>query len=715
VGHRVQLRARGNQHFVYSGRSVLITDLGGLVSGCGTEGFFVENTRLLSRLAISANGEPLKPIAVTPSGGDRLFAYYEVPAAGGVYLTVDTKVSERLVLILSADNFRLDGAAARVELALELEADFADAEEAEKGARQQQAAVECSWDGSGGELWFRYRHPNLDRAVRVRVSGMPSMGWNGASLSTVIELPARGKAGLNLEATPFFDGQALAGDRTPAARERLRTEIPRLFTSNDVVARAWKTATADLASMPFGHPDGPAAPIAGLPLYQQFFGRDTLTTAWQASAAMPSMLHDALTANAALVGSVVDDWYDEEPGKLIHQATAGPLAVLGLNNNLRNYGDYATEPDFLIMLGQYLAWTDDRDTVRSLLPVARRVVDWLERYADLDGDGLIEYQTRSPKGVKNQGWKDADDAIVDEQGRVIEPPIATVELQAYAYAGLQQAALAFALAGGDRAYALELLARAARLRHRINKTFWMPDQGFYAMAFGPDKQPVTSISSNPAHLLACGVAPRARARAVASRLMQADMFSGWGIRTLSADHRAFDPFSYHRGSVWPVENGTAALGFARYGLWPELHRLAEGLFALSDCFVEGRLPESAGGLQRDDAHPHPGIYPASCEPQSWSASMIVILIQSLLGMLPVAPLKLLIVDPHLPHWMPDLRLEGLMLGDAKVDLEVWRGSDGRTDYAWSARGPCRVVRQQPLNASAGIIRRLVTLGRSIAA
>jgi glycogen debranching enzyme len=271
---------------------------------------------------------------------------------------------------------------------------------------------------------------------------------------------------------------------------------------------------------------------------------------------------------------VVDDWRDEEPGKLIHQTTRSPLAEAGLNNNLRNYGDYATAPDFLIMLGQYLSWTDDTATVRKLLPTARRVVEWIERYGDLDDDGLVEYRTRSPKGIKNQGWKDADDAIVDEEARIIEPPIATVELQAYVYAGLQQAAIAFAVAGGDRGYALELVRKARGLKKRINDRFWMPDRDFYAMALGPDKRPVTSISSNPAHLLACGVVPRARAVAVARRLMEPDLFSGWGIRTLSSDHPAYNPFSYHRGSVWPVENGTAAIGLARYGFRDDLHRLA---------------------------------------------------------------------------------------------------------------------------------------------
>jgi glycogen debranching enzyme len=720
MSHRVQLRARAGQHFVYWGRSSLVTDLEGLVRGRGIEGYYAENTRLLSRLSLCAGGSVPRAIAASPVGGNRLLSYYEVAASedvpeASVYISVDVEVTSVLAISVRIDNYSLDGRPCTFDLGVELEADFADSVEAEQQEREQEGDVETEWVGPRRELWFRYRHPNLDRAARIRVvEGARPLTFDGRSISMAVQLASRESAGLRLEVQPIFDGKEQVPEQldVASAQARLREEAPRLSSSNEVVARAWRTATADLASLALGHPTGPAAPIAGIPLYQQFFGRDTLTTAWQALPAMPTMMRDALTANAAFAGRWIDDWADEEPGKMIHQATHGPLATLGLNNNLRNYGDYATGPDFLIMLGQYLSWTNDRSTARELLPVARRVVEWIERYGDLDGDGLIEYQTRSPKGVKNQGWKDADDAIVDSSGKVIEPPIATVELQGYVYAGLQQAALAFGLCG-DRAYAVDLVRKARRLRRRINERFWMPEQRFYAMALGPDKQPVDSISSNPAHLLACGVVPPSRARAVTRRLMAPDMFSGWGIRSLSSENPAYNPFSYHRGSVWPVENGTAALGFARYGLWAELDRLAGGIFSLSDLFEEGRLPETVGGLPRDAGHPHPGIYPASCSPQAWSASMVIVLIQSLAGMLALAPLRILVVDPHLPSWLPDLRLEGIAVGDATVDLAMRRRADGTTRYRWQSRGGVRVVRQPPPDAPASIGDRLWAALRSL--
>lgn len=403
---------------------------------------------------------------------------------------------------------------------------------------------------------------------------------------------------------------------------------------------------------------------------------------------------------------------------MIHQAGFGPLALLGVNPFERYYGDYATPPDFLIVLGQYLAWTNDVATVRQLLPAARKAVDWIERYADLDRDGFVEYVSRSEKGVKNQGWKDAEDAIVDDSGEIVQNPIATSELQAYWYAGLQQAAVAFFVAG-HRSYALELLRKALALKRRFDRAFWMEDLGFYALALGPDKRQVRSIASNAGHLLAAGIVPQEKGRAVARRLMEADLFSGWGIRTLSSRHPAYNPFSYHLGTVWPVENGTFAFGFARYGCWHELHRLTDGIFAATNLFVENRLPEALGGVARDDMHPHPGIYPQSNEPQGWSASMIVLLVQSLLGMRAVAPVRLLVVDPHLPPWLPDLRLEGVRVGRGRVDLEFRRTKSGETRYRVIGReGGVRVVRQPPPQAreaslpgrAGAAIRSLVRVG-----
>ena len=717
-----ELLARPSQRFTHSGRSVLITDAHGTVSERGSDGFWIANTRVMSRLEWSVDGAPLRPAGASVVGRDAFSVYLAVPAddpalPGDLYVQVVHIVGEGLRTLVRVDNYGRSRMAA--DLGLALAADFADVDEAERGERIQRADVEAAWDAASRRLAFRYLHPRLRLASSVTVERSPVPArWADGSLHFDLDLEPRASVeiellvGANLGTAPVGPPprRALDAPETPLERlrERLRLEMPVLRTTNATVANAWETATADLASLAYGMDGAPATPVAGLPIYLEFFGRDSLTIGWQALMATPELVRDALRANAAWQGRVIDDWRDEEPGKLIHRAGGGPLSQLGADPFDRYYGDWATPPDFLIMLGQYLAWTGDTATVRSLLPAARRAIDWLDRYGDIDHDGFLEYETRSPRGDKNQGWKDLADAVVDERGEIPDNPIATSEIQAYWYAGLQQASAAFAVTG-DIGFAGDLLVAARRLRQRFNDAFWMEEEGFYAMGLDPQKRQIRSISSNTGHLLASGIVPRHSAERVGKRLMQPDLFSGWGIRTLSSDHPRYHPFSYHLGSVWPVEQGTIALGLARYGLWEELHRLAEAVFDSTDLFVSNRLPEVIGGLPRDAAHPHPGVYPNSCEPQGWSASAIVLIVQSLLGMVPIAPLGLLIVDPHLPAWLPDVRLEGVRVGGAVLDLEFRRDRRGRTRYrVIGRRGRVRVVRQAPPQARVSPAARLLS-------
>ena len=728
MAYRIDLRSRPDQHFAYSGRSVLVTDLDGQVRG-PLHGLFVGNTRFLSRAEISADGTQLRRISASTVGSDAFLAYHEVPEGSGVpsataYLESAWFVGEGGRGVFRVTSYGSEPV--RFELAIDLDADFADNDEAQKGERQQTADIEATWNGTERELIVAYLHPRLDRAVAITVERTDfEVRCRERTIVAQVELAPRASGVIELSVRPIYDGSRLSPttrttfDGAAAPMEALQTELaaelPRLTSSNSTVARAWETATRDLASLGHGLEGAPATPIAGLPLYLEFFGRDSLTIGWQALLATPRLLHDALLANAAWQGTVIDDWRDEEPGKMIHRAGGGPLSDLGVDPFDRYYGDWATPPDFLVMLGQYFTWTGDLETVRGLLPAARGALDWLERYGDLDRDGFLEYQTRSPQhGDKNQGWKDSADAIVDEHGGIPENPIATSELQGYWYAALLQAALVFSVTG-DIGYAAELAGRARSLQQRFNQAFWMPDLGLYALGLGPNKRQIRSIGSNDAHLLASGIVPPKRGRRIAARLLEADLFSGWGIRTLASTHPAYNPFSYHRGSVWPVEQATAALGFARYGCWAELGRLAEGVFASTELFVGNRLPEVLSGLPRDADHPHPGIYPDSCEPQGWSASAIVLLVQSLLGLLPVAPLRLLLVDPHLPAWLPDLEIHGVKVGDAQVDLAFRRRDDGRTTYrVTDRRGSVRVIRQPPPQArGASLLGRVVAAAGSV--
>jgi glycogen debranching enzyme len=359
---------------------------------------------------------------------------------------------------------------------------------------------------------------------------------------------------------------------------------------------------------------------------------------------------------------------------MLHESHTGPLSALEYVPHGRSYGSVTTSAFYPFVLASLWHWTGERAVVTPFVEPALAALRWRERH-ERTPRGFYAYRTRSRQGVKNQGWKDSVTAIVDQDGRSIDNPIASSELQGYYYAALRYSALVFA-ATGDRVYAAELVGRAAQLRRRFHEEYWMPEHRCYALALGPDKQQVKSVNSNDGQLLATGIVPSRVAPTVARRLLEPDMFSGWGIRTLSAQHAAYDPFSYHRGSVWPVEAGTFALGLARYGCWDELHRLAEGTFAAASLFEGHRLPEVLSGLPRDDAHPYPGVYPKSCSPQAWSASAIIAIVQALLGLRPIAPMRAILVDPHLPLWLPDFTLEGIRLGRARFDLAVRRDRQG---------------------------------------
>lgn len=706
MSSRIELRPRANNLFAYSGRTVLVTNVEGNVTGNDTEGLFHKDTRLISKLQFSANSKPLQPVIASRVDGNRFLAYHQVPPGPNtpkekVYLEAAYRIDEGMSIELRLQNYSVRETA-EFELAVSVESDFADMNEVAEGKRHQEASVRYDWNKQSKELTVRYLHQDLRRAIAVRVDETPAeTHYKDKTLTIPVKLQPHDGAKILLSMEPIFDDkrEIVVGVSDPAEtkldllRRQLKQRAPTLITTNATIAKAWETSIADLASLPLGLEPGPSAPIAGIPMYQRLFGRDMLTTAWQSQMVMPDMMRDALQLNAAWQGSGINDWRDEEPGKLIHQARWGPLSELEYDPVKRYYGDYAAPTDFLAFLGQYAAWTNDIKTVQLLLPAARKAVDWLDRYGDIDGDGFLEYVGRSKKEVKNQGWKDSPDAIVDEAGEIVDNPIAPCEIQAYWYGGLRQAAFAFAVAG-DRAYSIDLVKKASRLKRRFNQAFWMEDKGFYALGLGPDKKQLRSITSNPGHLLVSGIVPKQRAKQIARRLLKPDLFSGWGIRTLSSDHKAYNPFSYHLGSVWPVENGTFALGFGRYGLFDELDQLSEGLFAMTDLFAGNRLPEAVGGLPKDDSHPHPGIYPQSNVPQSWSASMTPVLIQSFLGLRPVAPLGILLIDPHLPSWLPDLHIKGIRIGKATVDIQVWRTAIGKTRYKVSnQQGAIKVLHQ----------------------
>jgi glycogen debranching enzyme len=422
------------------------------------------------------------------------------------------------------------------------------------------------------------------------------------------------------------------------------------------------------------------------------FGRDTLASAWMASMLSPGMMSGVLTELAKWQGTKVCDWRDEDPGRMIHEAHTGPLEMLNYNPRARYYGSVTTSGFYPFVVSELWHWTGDVELVTPLIKPALDAIAWKQTH-DRDGDGLYEYQTRSNQGTKNQAWKDSWDAIVYKDGTVVDTPIAAVEEQAFFYAALlQMSELLYWLDRKDESK--KMFDWAEELRKRINEHFWMEDEKFYAMALDPKGRQVRSIASNAGHVVACGVPDKNMVHDVADRLMSDELYSGWGVRTLSAKHAAYDPFSYHRGTVWPVEQGAFVLGFARYGLHEHMHRLCKSMFEASTIFDFYRMPECFSGHTRDEAHPFPAFYPKSCAPQAWSAAAVVAMVQAMLGIYPYAPMELLLLDPHLPEWLPNFTMSNLRVGKASVTIRFYRERDGSSNYEiLDLRGHLHVLRQ----------------------
>ncbi|HYE58997.1 MAG TPA: amylo-alpha-1,6-glucosidase, partial [Rhodothermales bacterium] len=379
----------------------------------------------------------------------------------------------------------------------------------------------------------------------------------------------------------------------------------------------------------------------------------------------------------------------------------------------RYYGSVTTSGFYPVAVSELWHWTGDKELVRPLIRPALRALTWLDKFSDGDGDGFYEYLALSEQGTKHQGWKDSPGAVVDEEGREVEPSLAPCEEQGFAYlAKLHMSEVLWWL--DEKDLAKRLYREAGELKKRFNEAFWMEDEGFFATGLDPRKRQIKSIGSNPGHCLATAVVEESLVAPTAERLLRGDLFTGWGVRTLSSLNPAFNPYSYHRGSVWPVENGTFAIALMRYGLWDRLQQLCRAQFEAAALFEHHRLPEVFSGHARTAEQPFPAFYPKANSPQAWSASAVFCLVQAMLGLYPYAPLNTLVVDPHLPDWLPELTVRGLRVGTAQATIRFYRKDDGASDYRVEAlEGPLHVVRQpSPWSVTAGMGERVLDLIRS---
>ena len=754
----IRLHPREESFEVSQSRTVLSTHLDGSIRPDTPDGFYVHQTRMLSCYRWLIEGKPPLPVALSNVDQHSWMGYYiDAPHVKNEFQDRGSgemaQASERtLELRLSryvgyglhedVDLMNYTQEPVEFELQLEVDADFADQEETVR-PREQFGDLKREWRRNQSGAWelsftyvahHHYEHQGdvgdatIRRGIALEIANPGSEPvFDGGVISFHVSLQPMQAWHTCIRMTPYVAGEPMGqlydcysfrptGNELDARRRDFLEESTSFSTSETqtlapMVIGALERAKHDLASLrlhDLNQGEGAWVMAAGIPIFVALFGRDTLTTACQAGMVSSQMMQGVLPVIAKLQGTKVDDWRDEQPGRMLHEAHTGPLAALGYNPRARYYGSATTSGFYPFAVTELWHWTGDKELVRPFVEPALRALKWKDTWADLDGDGFSEYLTRSTQGTKNQGWKDSGDAIAYEDGTLVEPPIAMSEEQAFVYvAKLHLSELLWWLDMKDESR--RLYHEASELKKRFNEAFWMPDEGFFAMGLDSKNRQIKSVGSNPGHCVACGIVDDSLVRKTMDRLLADDMFTGWGIRTLSAKHPAFNPFSYHRGSVWPVEHGTFAVGCMRYGLHDQVQKIARGMFDAASLFDFERLPEVISGHQRDEQHPFPAMYPKTNWPQAWSCSTLFGLLQSMLGLYPYAPLHALFVDPQLPAWLPEITIGNLHVGTAVVAIRFYREDDGTSSYeVLEKQGHLHVVRQpSPWSLTATPAERLV--------
>ncbi len=683
-----------NNLTLVDGKTFLATNVAGDIvpPGAPDVGFFHEDTRFLSHLEFKLDGHRS---AVLSSSTEQTFVSQIELTTGNITLRDSFDLPENTVHIrreqllasdilfdrLTFENFNRVAVEFTVELSYD--ADFVDVFQVRGVARAEHGQYYQPLLEREGVI-FSYRgRDNVLRQTEVRMNPAPVEIKAGTARWKLRLEPLR-KTTLEVTVTPRvedkesratlykYEAQLMA---RRVAFQEFDNASTRFSSSNSVFDHLLHNALGDFHALriPVGNEHVIAA---GIPWFATIFGRDSIIAAYQTLSLNPELAKDTLRVLARHQASELDDWRDAQPGKILHEWREGEMTKCGEMPFGPYYGSVDATPLWLVLLSETYNWTCDETLVREMLPHAYRALDWIDQYGDLDGDGFVEYLRRSPRGLINQGWKDSWDANIHSDGRVASPPIALCEVQGYVYdAKYRMASLLRTF--GDHERAEKLRREANELARRFDKTFWSPQRGFYAMALDAEKKPLEVISSNPGHLLWSRIINRERARAVTQRMMQEDMFSGWGWRTMSQQEQVFNPLSYHRGSVWPHDNSLIAHGMALNEFREPALKALEALFQAALEFRDYRLPELFCGLQRRPFD-EPVHYPVSCSPQAWASGALFLILSSVLGIRPSAQRKELnIINPQLPERLDHLHIRNLKIGNSRVGLDFSR-RDQRT-------------------------------------
>jgi len=491
-------------------------------------------------------------------------------------------------------------------------------------------------------------------------------------------LPPREPVSITLHVLPLvgeFSASVVSLDSEYASMAQSYREwsesCTEISSDNELFDSMVRRALYDIRLLMNELPSGPL-PAAGIPWFSVPFGRDSLITSFQTLMLQPDLAYGTLRFLAESQGREFSDWRDEEPGKILHELRLGEMAQMGEVPHDSYYGTVDATPLFLILLGELVKWTGNWALVNELREPLERALEWVRKYGDLNGDGFLEYKSRSSRGIRNQGWKDSANAVCFRDGSQAEPPIALAEAQGYAYDARMRVAELLAEMGEDERARL-LLQEAEELRERFDRRFWLEEEQYYALALDACGKPVPVVTSNPGHCLWSGLLSPDRAGQVVRRLMSKDMLSGWGIRTVSSLEPTFNPMSYHNGSVWPHDNSLIVAGLRRYGYHREADTVFTQLYEAGLRFSGFRLPELYCGFDRDLHYQSmPAQYPVSCSPQAWSAGAVFLMLQEALGMHPDAARGVLRLRPALPAWLNRLSLRRMRVGDHTVDLTFVR-------------------------------------------
>jgi glycogen debranching enzyme len=651
---------------ILDGNTFVVSDDRGDIEASSTDptGLFSYDTRFLSTWVLTVDGNRLNPLSTDD------LQYFEtrfflVPGTGTVY--VDAKLSViRLRSVGHGFHERItvlnhDDQPASLTVRIEAASDFADLFEVKDALKKKGSYRSLA---ESGRLVLEYRRESYHRQTVISSTEPAEIDESGLTFTIKVEPHGEWTTELQVSAMMLRpDGEALLPSKPTSERrpemlddlENWLNRAPRLDSAWEPFAEIYKRSLVDLAALRFtpAIAGSQALPAAGLPWFMTMFGRDSILTSLQSLPFTPELARTTIRVLGEWQGTRLDDFRDEDPGRILHEMRYGEMSAFEERPHSPYYGNADATPLFVVLLDEYERWTGDDELVREYEQEARAALNWIDAYADLQGNGYVSYQRRNEEtGLENQCWKDSWDSIAYVDGRLPGFPRATCELQGYAYDAKIRGARLARQFWNDPDYADALLKQAADLKKRFNKDFWLPDRKYFAIALDADGAQVDALSSNIGHLLWSGIVDKSKAKAVVDHLMGPRLWSGWGVRTMAEGDQRYNPIGYHVGTVWPFDNSFIAWGLRRYGYKREAARIAAGILDAA-VYFDGRLPEAFGGYERSLTR-YPVQYPTACSPQAWSTGAPLLFLRTMLGLEPIG--DHLIVDPCLPDGMGHIAL-----------------------------------------------------------